>query len=277
MPTSSIRIDKGMGLGPLYDAHCHYQDARLSSWFADHGEMVEELGIRKAVVNGTKPEDWKDVHKMALNYGCIIPSFGLHPWFVDGAYGEALCDLENLLDRIQAPIGEIGLDRWIQDCDIELQKTAFISQLRLAKRKKVPVTIHCLRAWGMLLEILQEEGPLETGLLLHSYGGPVEMVSQFLDIGAYFSISGYFALEEKKSKRDTFTKIPLDRLLVETDCPDMAGPEPVCPERLKNGANVPSNLIGIYEFVSGLLGLESIEFRKIVESNFLQLFGRWVK
>ncbi len=69
----------------------------------------------------------------------------------------------------------------------------------------------------------------------------------------------------------------MDRLLVETDCPDMAGPEPVCPERLKNGANVPSNLIGIYEFVSGLLGLESIEFRKIVESNFLQLFGRWVK
>ena len=62
-----------MGLGPLYDAHCHYQDARLSSWFADHGEMVEELGIRKAVVNGTKPEDWKDVPKWRQTMDTLFP------------------------------------------------------------------------------------------------------------------------------------------------------------------------------------------------------------
>jgi len=277
MSTDSNRADEEMGLSPFYDAHCHYQDARLSSWFADRGETVQGLGICKAVVNGTKPEDWKDVSKMASEFGYVIPSYGLHPWFVDGAYEDALGDLENRLDESLAPIGEIGLDRWIQDYDIELQKAAFIYQLRLAKRKKVPVTIHCLRAWGMLLEILQEEGPLETGFLLHSYGGPVEMVPRFSSIGAYFSISGYFALEEKKSKREAFRAAPLDRLLVETDCPDMLGPGSVCPERLNNGANVPSNLIGIYEFASELLGMDSIEFRKIVESNFLQLFGRWVK
>jgi len=277
MSTDSNRTDEGMGVGPFYDAHCHYQDARLSSWFSDRGETVEELGVRKAVVNGTKPEDWKDVSKMASKFGYVIPSFGLHPWFVDDAYEDAVSDLENRLDESLAPIGEIGLDRWIQKYDIELQKAAFISQLRLAKRKNVPVTIHCLRAWGMLLEILQEEGPLETGFLLHSYGGPVEMVPRFSDIGAYFSISGYFALEDKKRKWEAFRVAPLDRLLVETDCPDMLGPGSVCPERLNNGANVPSNLIGIYEFASELLGMDSIEFRKIVGSNFLQLFGRWVK
>ena len=172
-------------------------------------------------------------------------------------------------------LARIGLDRWIQKYDIELQKSAFISQLRLAKRKNVPVTIHCLRAWGMLLEILQEEGPLER-VSPSFLWRPVEMVPRFSDIGAYFSISGYFALEDKKSKREAFRAVPLDRLLVETDCPDMTGPKSVCPERLNNGANVPSNLIGIYEFASDLLGMDTIEFRKIVESNFLQLFGRWV-
>ena len=186
-------------------------------------------------------------------------------------------DLENRLDESLAPIGEIGLDRWIQKYDIELQKAAFISQLRLAKRKNVPVTIHCLRAWGMLLEILQEEGPLDAGFLLHSYGGPVEMVPRFLDIGAYFSISGYFASEDKKSKREALESYLWIDCWSRPIAPDMLGPGSVCPERLNNGANVPSNLIGIYEFASELLGMDSIEFRKIVGSNFLQLFGRWVK
>tara|TARA_A100001037_G_C15050527_1_gene589895 strand:+ start:261 stop:1094 length:834 start_codon:yes stop_codon:yes gene_type:complete len=276
MPADSIRTDEQIELGPFYDAHCHYQDARMNSWFADYGETVEGFGIRKAVVNGTKPEDWNDVAKLASKFGYVIPSFGLHPWFVDDTYGDAISELENLLDQSLAPIGEIGLDRWVQDYDIELQKSAFVSQLMLAKRKKIPVTIHCLRAWGLLLEILQEEGPLDAGFLLHSYGGPVEMVPRFLDIGAYFSISGYFASEDKKSKREAFRAAPLDRVLVETDCPDMLGPGSVCPERLNNGANVPSNLIGIYEFAAELLGMNSIEFRKIVESNFLRLFGRWV-
>ena len=128
----------------------------------------------------------------------------------------------------------------------------------------------------MLLEVLQKEGPVGSGFLLHSYGGPVEMVSQFADIGAYFSISGYFASPGKESKREVFRAVPLDRLLVETDCPDMLGPESVCQDRSGDGANVPSNLVGVYEFASEFLGVESMEFRKAVESNFHHLFGRWV-
>jgi len=276
MPANFPQIGKRAPLGPYYDAHCHYQDRRLSSWFAERGSEVEGFGIRKAVVNGTKPEDWADVAKLASKYEYVIPSYGLHPWFVDEGFRDALAEIENLLEERTYPIGEIGLDRWIQGYDIELQKAAFISQLRLAKVKKAPVTIHCLRAWGTLLEILQEEGPVESGFLLHSYGGPVEMVPAFLEIGGYFSISGYFAWEGKERKREAFKAVPLERLLVETDCPDMLGPETVCPERSAERVNVPSNLGGVYEFAAGLFGLPSLEFRDAIEANFLQLFGRWV-
>lgn len=278
MPSHFSQIEKsGERPGWLYDAHCHYQDSRLRSWFAERGQGREGLGIRKAVVNGTKPGDWADVKLMASKYEYVIPSYGLHPWFVDDGYAEAVRELEALLADAPFPIGEIGLDRWVQNYDVELQKKAFVSQLRLAKLNQVPVTIHCLRAWGMLLETLQEEEPLESGFLLHSYGGPAEMVSAFLEIGAYFSMSGYFAIEEKRRKREAFKAVPLSRLLVETDCPDMLGPESVCPNRLGNQVNLPSNLEGVYEFAAGFYGLPSLEFRDAVEANFIQLFGRWVR
>jgi TatD DNase family protein len=276
MPANSPKIEIRAPLGPYYDAHCHYQDSRLSSWFAERGSEVEGFGIRKAVVNGTKPEDWADVAKLASKYEYVIPSYGLHPWFVNEGFGDAIKELERLLKSRTYPIGEIGLDRWIQGYDIELQKVAFISQLRLAKLYEVPVAIHCLRAWGMLLKILQEEGPIESGFLLHSYGGPAEMIPDFLEIGACFSISGYFALEGKERKREAFRAVPLERLLVETDCPDMLGPQTVCPARLGERVNGPSNIGGVYEFAAGLFGVPSLEFRDAIEANFLQLFGRWV-
>ncbi len=274
----SANIDKigiEFQLGPFYDAHCHYQDGRLSAWFSEFGETVGDLGIRKAVVNGTSPQDWENVANLASRFEYVIPSFGLHPWFVDQSYSEAISRLEILLDDRLFPIGEIGLDRWIQGYDIDLQKEAFVLQLRLAKQQNVPVTIHCLRAFGLLLEILQKEGPFETGFLIHSYGGPIEMIPRFLEVGAYFSFSGYFALPEKEKKRKAYGAVPLDRVLIETDSPDMLGPSSVCSGRSSDGANYPSNIVGIYEYAAEMFGKESIEFREIVESNFLRLFGRW--
>src|SRR5690606_11232155 len=112
----------------------------------------------------------------------------------------------------------------IENPDLPAQEEVFVRQLELAAERNVPATIHCLKAWGRLNEILRAEKRPACGFLLHSYGGPAEMVRGFAGLGAFFSISGHFANERKSRQRETFRSVPLDRLLIETDAPDMPLP-----------------------------------------------------
>lgn len=262
-----------------YDAHCHLQDPRLNAWRSANRESAEAGKIGKRVVNGTRPEDWDQVRVMGKDWKCVIPSIGLHPWnvnTVDEGWKHAFA---KHVDSGECAVGEIGLDRWVEGYDIEAQKAAFLFQFRLAQECGLPVSIHCLRAWGMLLELLEQEGPCESGFLLHSYGGPKEMVAPFVDLGARFSFSGYFAHEDKAKKREAFEQVPLDRLLIETDAPDMLGPESVQHESLTDASgkaiNSPSNLFRIYEYAAAMRGVPLEAFAQIVAENFRQLFGKW--
>src|SRR5690606_31434693 len=133
-------------------------------------------------------------------------------------------------------------------------------------------SIHCLKAWGRLDELLRSERLPACGFLLHSYGGPKEMVNGFLDLGAYFSISGHFAHERKARQREVFRAIPLDRILVETDAPDMLPPDSL--NRFPLGsANHPANIQSTHEFAATLFGKTSDEFATQMELNFQRLFG----
>ncbi len=262
-----------------YDAHCHLQDERLSSWLDQNRESLSAGSIRRWVVNGTQPSDWEKVLELGAQFDGVIPSIGLHPWYlntVDVGWKETL---KSCVDSTMCAVGEIGLDRWIKGYDIDAQTDAFLFQYRLAQERGRPVSIHCLRAWGLLLELLEKEGVSETGFLLHSYGGPKEMVEAFVALGARFSFSGYFALENQQRKRDAFLSIPWDRLLIETDTPDMLGPESVRAESLSDlsGAaiNSPRNLIKIYDYFATRKGVSVAALAQTVESNFKELFGQW--
>jgi TatD DNase family protein len=260
---------------PIYDAHNHLQDPRLHP----ENEVVaglEALPISKAVVNGTRPEDWAAVTELARKYKWVIPSYGLHPWYVNQPCENWIEQLDSRLRAETAAVGEIGLDRWIENHDTPRQEEAFIWQLRLAAKLERPVTIHCLKAFGRMLEILQSE-KLPAGFLLHSYGGPAEMIQRFAEVGGYFSISGYFALERKKRQREVFRKVPLDRILIETDAPDMALPAER--DRYKISGtdgeviNHPANIIAVYNFAAELYGIPLEEFADRVAQNFVRFFG----
>ena len=259
---------------PIYDAHNHLQDARLAEKREDIPEL-EALGIKRAVVNGTRPEDWPKVAELARIYKWVIPSYGLHPWYVNQSCENWREQLELLLREQRAVIGEIGLDRWIENFDSARQEEVFLWQLQLAAQLGRPVTIHCLKACGRLLEILQSE-KVPSGFLLHSYGGPAEMVQPFTDLGGYFSISGYFAHDRKQRQREVFKKVPLDRILVETDAPDMALPVERDRYKLADAAeeiiNHPANIMGVYEFAARLYGIPTEQFAERIEENFHRLF-----
>lgn len=262
---------------PLYDAHLHLQDQRLRS---DLGEIVGSLdviGLRGAVINGTRESDWPDVERVAHSWPGFVPAYGLHPWFVAERSPLWRVDLERRLDRRPAAIGEIGLDRWIPGHDLADQSRVFGEQLDVARARSLPFTAHCLKAWGRFMELLRERGPFPSGFLVHSYGGPAELVRPLVDLGAYFSISGYFAHTRKADRRSVFRSIPLERLLVETDAPDMRPPDALnpipAPRSSDESLNHPANLPAIYAFAADWMDVDRETLEKAVETNFLNLFG----
>jgi TatD DNase family protein len=257
---------------PLYDAHNHLQDERLADALGAIVDELPSLGLQRCVVNGTSEKDWPHVEALAKRCPWIIPAFGLHPWFAKDRFPNWLDALRRFLDANPcACIGEIGLDRWIQHYDIADQEKVFTAQLQLAAERNVAASIHCLKAWGHLNDVLQTNPRPARGFLLHSYGGSAEMIPTFVKLGAYFSISGYFAHERKAAQREVFKRIPLDRLLVETDAPDML-PPPELIAFASGDMNDPRNLPKIYEFAARLFSMPLENFAARTATNFNSLF-----
>ena len=264
----------------LYDAHNHLQDER----FGDRGSALaaeaSRVGVAKMVVNGACEADWPHVAALARQLPeLVVPSFGYHPWYLHERTPQWLENLTRALDETPgAVIGEIGLDRWKPDLAYDGQEEVFAAQLRLAAERNLPASIHCLQAWGRMLELLKAGPRPARGFLLHSYGGPQEMVKPFADLGAYFSLPGYYAHERKERQRETFRHVPAERLLIETDAPDQSLPDsrnrfPLADAATGKSLNHPANLRAVYEFAAELFGepVETLSAR--VEENFLRLFG----
>jgi len=261
----------------LYDAHNHLQDQRLKPHLAAIMSAVRAEPIARMVVNGSCEEDWPDVLALAREFPQVLPSFGYHPWYERERTPQWQAELARFLDAVPSAVGEIGLDRWIKDHDLPRQEEMFVWQLRLAAERGLPVSIHCLQAWGPLLDILRREPRPPGGFLLHSYGGAPELIPGLVKLGAYFSLPGYFAHPRKARQRETFRRVPLERLLIETDAPDQILPVesnrfPLLDAEGKP-LNHPANVRAVYEFAAELLDLPLEKLAAQVESNFLRLFA----
>lgn len=278
----------------LYDAHNHLQDDRIGGVEDALVAECRRVGVKQMVVNGSGAGDWRAVAALARTYpDLVIPSFGLHPWYVAEQDPAWRTRLEDCLGHLPAAaVGEIGLDLWKPGLAYEGQEEAFVFQLRLAAERQRPVSIHCLRAWGRLAELLRANPRPACGFLLHSYGGPKEMVEALADLGAYFSLPGNFALARKERQREAFRVVPRERLLLETDAPDqrLPSPEEAAPAfreavemrdvpDLRDPANDrplnhPACLPAVYRFAAALLEERMEALAVQVEANFRRLFGR---
>ena len=229
------------------------------------------------VVNGCCEEDWPAVAALAEAHRQVLPSFGYHPWCIHERSDDWEAELNRMLDAHPAAVGEIGLDRWKEGLNYEGQEDVFVTQLRIAAERNLPASIHCLKAWGRILELLQEGPVPERGFLLHSYGGPTEMVQAFAQLGAYFSFPGYFLRAAKGRHREAFKSVPADRLLIETDAPDQRLPDALNAYPLTDSAgepmNHPANLPVVYQGVAKSLETPLVALAEQVEDNFERLFG----
>lgn len=262
----------------FYDAHNHLQDDRFGGRQAELVAASRAAGVACMVVNGSCEADWPQVAALAREFpDLVVPSFGYHPWYVGERTARWRETLLGFLDATPgAVIGEIGLDRWKPGLPYDGQEEVFLAQLRLAAERNLAASIHCLQTWGRLLELLRTTPRPARGFLLHSYGGPAEMVAPLAKLGAHFSFPGYFMHERKVRQREAFKLVPADRLLIETDAPDQLLPDaasahPLTDTRSGKPLNHPANLPAVYQFVADLRGEPLDTLAAQVEENFRRL------
>lgn len=272
----------------LFDAHCHLQDPRIINKAPNLIKTALENGIHHFAVNGVSEKDWHLVKEMSNNHPSIIPSFGIHPWFITDKTSNWLNTLREFMDATpSAAIGEIGLDKGSRGKTIDFtnQLETFSLQLQLAKELKRPASVHCVRAFGDVLDIMKSIGPFPEGVILHSYLGSAEMVPEFAKLGAYFSFSG-FLMDMKESKAKKMVKtVPFDRILLETDAPD-AFPKMLNDSdsgflveeqgndgEVKEMVNHPANIHFVLAYVAGLLDMSKEELADLSYKNAVRIFS----
>lgn len=170
-----------------------------------------------------------------------------------------------------AVIGEIGLDRLQAGLEREAQEAVFREQLALATRLGRPVMIHCLKAWGWLLEVLRDAGPPPAGFLVHGYGGAADLLPELTALGGYFSFGGTVLDPARRRARAALLAVPHDRLLIETDAPAMPPPEAYRAPGTEY--NEPANLPLIVQGVAQLLGRPTEELATLTWENGERLLG----
>lgn len=280
---------------PLYDAHLHFHFDSLVPFHAQVDADLRGINFQRGVVNGTNEDEWPVIARLARSHSWILPSYGVHPWDC----GMRTPAWRRLLRAIleadpRAAVGEIGLDRWIVDgarpddpriaglrvAPLAEQTEVFAEQLALAAEFDRPASIHATQAYGPALDVLRAVKKLPSrGFLMHGYGGSVEMVRSFADLGAYFSFN-IEALEPRLAARqESFKIIPADRLLVETDAPVKAPAAARNRFSLGDSAdgtaiNHPANIAVAYEALAELRGVPLETLATQVAENFTRLFGQ---
>jgi len=257
----------------LYDAHVHLAAALLTSAKAAISQSYDDIQLKKAIVIGTSPADWPKVVEFATNDERFIPAVGLHPWKVNDAPANWQDQLLKCLDQGVGVMGEIGLDQWIDDFDIERQIDAFEWQISLAVERNLPTSIHCLKAHDPLVKTLRSIERPGRGFKLHAYNGPVDTIKPLLDLGAYFSFNGGQLKPNAKNVREIIQTVPGDRILMETDAPNFVPPLELREFTLGDESLChPANLRAGYRAVAKLRGESLDDFTHKVALNFQRYF-----
>ena len=250
----------------LFDSHCHLQDDRI---FAQADAIVaraRNAGVRAMLCCGSSESDWEAVKVLSLKYPEIIPAFGIHPWYRQLRTGKWLDKLEELLVEFPAAaVGEIGIDHARDGRNDEDQAAVFISQLKLAHKLNRPVSIHCRKAWADLASMLKQYG-LPNGGVIHSWSGAPDLVPLFEKAGASISFSGSITHDRNKRGRASAAVVSEERLLIETDSPDIP------PRGGAEGENEPANLVKIAEKIAELRGKTVEEIGELTYVNACGIF-----
>lgn len=249
----------------LFDSHAHLDDHKFD---ADRDEIIAALkksGISYVVNIGADLESSENSVNLADKYDFIYAAVGVHPYdaeTVDDALTEKLKSMAE--NKKVVAIGESGLDYHYEDADKEIQKKAFIKHIKLANELDLPIIVHNRDAHKDMMDILAEHKP--ENAIIHCYSGSAEMAKELVKMGYYISFSGTVTFKNAKKVQQAAEVVPLDRLLIETDCPYL------CPEPERGSRNDPSKIRFTAQKLAEIKGVTFEEIAKVTTENAKRVY-----
>ena len=254
----------------MIDTHCHLNDEKLLP-IADRivGDFAHDK-IASAICVGYDMPSSRLAVELADKYEPIYCAVGIHPHDADTANAVAYDELKALANNVKCvAIGEIGLDYYYDLSEREVQRKAFREQIELADALKLPVVLHVRDAYEDARQILFDmKKYLNSGVLLHCYSGSSEYVKVFDKLGAYYSFGGAITFKNARHNIEALATVPLDRLVLETDCPYMT------PVPFRGQVNEPKYVALVLEKAAQVLDIGKDELEKITTENAKRLFYR---
>ncbi len=255
------------------DSHCHVDGAEFD---ADRDEVIaraENAGVKMMLTVGTgEPQSGNFERAVALaeKHANIFAAVGVHPHDAKTFDAEAENQLKNLVKSSKKVVawGEIGLDFYYEHSPKNVQEDVFRKQIRIAKNLDLPIIIHSREADAETVGILTEECSEKDfrGGVMHCFGGTAEAAQTLMEIGFLISFAGNVTFKKAENLRDAALVVPLDKLLIETDCPYLA------PVPFRGKRNEPIFVTETAKFLAEFYGVELEELANQTTRNFLTLF-----
>lgn len=257
----------------LMDTHAHLDDPRFDEDRPDVMERARKAGVSRIITVGcwNKESGFEAVEEIIRENEGVYGALGIHPHDAKDAAGDEAFELIRGIaakkgSRIVA-VGETGLDYHYDNSPREVQREVFRRQIRLARELNLPLIIHSREAERETLDIMKEEGAADIGGVFHCFSGGPEMAKEVLAMGFYVSLTGVVTFPKADAIREAVKTVPVEKMLVETDCPYLA---PV-PERGKR--NEPAFAVHTAREIAGLKGLTLDDVARITTLNACDLFG----
>ena len=260
-----------MGEVMIFETHAHYEDKAFDGDREELLSSLKEKDIFRVVNVASSLETTEKSIALAEQHAFIYASAGVHPSDVSELSEEGMEQLFHQTQHLKAvAVGEIGLDYyWEKDADAQKeQRYWFARQLQLAKETGLPVIIHSRDAAADTLRVMKEEHTEQISGVIHCFSYSMEMAESFLKMGFYIGIGGVVTFKNAKKLKEVAAKIPLERILLETDCPYMA-PEPHRGER-----NSSLYLPFIAEKIAELRGISAEEVIEATCQNAFRMYGK---
>ena len=250
----------------FFDSHAHYNDEKFNE---DRDELIKSIyneGVTRIINAGYSLESSKKALEIAKDYDFMNVIVGISPNDIDNFKDDDLNEIENLAkDKKVVAIGEIGLDYYWNKENKELQKHVFISQIEIANKLNLPIVIHTREAIFDTLEILKNNNCNKNGVF-HCCPLNVDLVREGLKLGFYISFAGPITFKNSKNADEIIKMVPLDRILIETDCPYLS------PEPLRGKRNDSRNVKYMAQKIADVKGITLEEVAKATYNNAKTIF-----
>ena len=254
----------------IIDSHCHLTYEPMSSSLDETIKRANKDGVKFLLTISTEDKSFNNILSILDKYKCVYGSYGIHPHEAKKHKNIKSLDIIQKLKKNKKIIGvgETGLDFYYNHSEKKDQIELFLQHIEASKKSNLPIIVHTRSAEDETFEILKKaSNDSKLKILIHCFTGSKAFAFKMLDLGAYISASGVVTFKKSSVLADTFKKIPINRLLVETDAPYLA------PEPLRGKANEPSYIIHTVKFLSELKKIPYESLSNTTSQNFFTLFG----